>query len=514
MLASLAARLRVYVAAHASALVVGLFSLVVLATRLFTAWTDLGVLWPDEVYQSIEQGHRFAFGYGLVPWEFRDGARSWLFPGVLGVLLKIAAWLGASSGAALVHVAKSFMAVLAAASTVAAMKIADRRAGLAASALTGAFMVVFPPAVVFGSRCLSEMASAPLVAVSALLLTLARSGSGGDGGGGDRDAKSETRRAALSGLAIGLAVFCRYQNGLFVVVFLVGLAAARRWKGAAAFTLATLATGIAGGVLDWITWGKPFASFLLYFRFSVLEGRASGWGTEPFTYYARVLFTSTGWPIVVLAVGALVATKRAPVVAFAAIVYFVAHSFVPHKELRFLLPVVPLFLAAGAIGVVAVATHPRAGGWLSRRDARAPWLGVASLAIAMTIAMGWALPRESFGAIGSTPAFRDRSVWHAFEIPTRALFRAGQRGDLCGVVLSPEADWGYTFGYTALHRDVPFFRDLDAVALASANYVIAPRGARVPTSFAQVEDVDTFALYRREGACAPPPSGYSRRLER
>ena len=501
---SLAVRLRAFVAAHASALVVGLFSFVVLATRLFTAWTDVGVLWPDEVYQSIEQGHRFAFGYGLVPWEFRDGARSWLFPGALGVLLKIATWLGASSGEALVHVGKSFMAVLAAASTVAAMKIADRRAGLAASALTGAFMAVFPPAVVFGSRCFSEMASAPLVALSALLLTSGESGV---------EAKSETRRAALSGLAIGLAVFCRYQNGLFVLVFLAGLAAAKRWKGARVFTLAAVGTGIGGGALDWITWGKPFASFVLYFRFSVLEGRASGWGTEPFAYYARVLFTSTGWPIVVLAVGALVATRRAPVLAFAVLVYFVAHSFVPHKELRFLLPGVPLFLAAGAIGIVAMASHPRVREWLSKRDARAPWLGVASLAIAMTVSMGWAVPRESFGDIGAS-AFHHRSVWHAFERPTHALFRAGQRGDLCGVVLSPEADWGYTFGYTALHRDVPFFRDLDAVALASANYVIAPRGARVPASFAQVEDVDTFALYRRDGACAPPPPGYSRRLER
>ena len=468
MARSLAARLRVFVAAHASALVVALFSLVVLLTRLLTAWTDLGVLWPDEVYQSIEQGHRFAFGYGLVPWEFRDGARSWLFPGVLGVLLKLAAWLGASSGEALVHVGKSFMAVLAAVSTGAAMKIADRRAGLAASALTGAFMAVFPAAAVFGSRCFSEMASAPLVALSALLLTIGESGG---------DEKSEIRRAALSGLAIGLAVFCRYQNGLFVLVFLGGLAAARRWKGARAFTLATLATGIAGGVLDWITWGKPFGSFLLYFRFSVLEGRASGWGTEPFAYYARVLFTSTGWPIVVLAVGALSATKRAPVLVAAVFVYFVAHSFVPHKEFRFLLPGVPLFLAAGAIGIVSIASHRRVRAWLSRRGARAPWLGVASLAIAMTVAMGWALPRESFGDIGA-PAFHNRSVWHAFERPTRALFRAGQRGDLCGVVLSPEADWGYTFGYTALHRDVPFFRALDAVALASANYVIAPRGAK------------------------------------
>jgi phosphatidylinositol glycan class B len=495
----------VHAHSHASALVLAFFTLLVLVTRLYTAFRDDGVLWPDEVYQSLEQGHRFAFGYGLVPWEFRDGARSWLFPGVLGLLLKGAAWLGATSGDAMVHVAKSFMAVLAAVSTALAMKIAERRAGILASAFAGAAMAVFPASVVFGSRCLSEMASAPLVAFSALLLL--------DGEASKSALARSTRRAALSGIAIGVAVFCRYQNGLFVIVFLIGLLVARRWKSASAFALAALGAGALGGALDWITWGKPFASFVLYFRFSVLEGRASGWGTEPFDFYARVLFASTGWPIVLLAAFALVASRRVPVLVASVVVFFFAHSFVPHKELRFLLPSVPIFLAASAIGAAMVASHLRSRTWGGRRGARAmtPFVGVT--AVAMMVAMGWALPRESFGALG-VPTNRNRSVWHAYEGPTRALFRAGLRSDLCGVVLSPESDWGYTFGYTALHRDVPLFRDLDGSSLASANYVIALRGARVPGGYTQVETVDTFALYRRDGSCAPPPAGYSRRLER
>ena len=41
------------------------------------------VVWPDEIFQTLEQAHRLAFGYGIVPWEFRAGARSWLLPGLL-----------------------------------------------------------------------------------------------------------------------------------------------------------------------------------------------------------------------------------------------------------------------------------------------------------------------------------------------------------------------------------------------------------------------------------------------
>ncbi len=49
-----------------------------------------GIHYPDEVMQSLEQAHRLVFGSGLVPWEFRDGARSWLLPGMLAVPM----WLG------------------------------------------------------------------------------------------------------------------------------------------------------------------------------------------------------------------------------------------------------------------------------------------------------------------------------------------------------------------------------------------------------------------------------------
>src|SRR3954447_8881518 len=42
--------------------------------RVYLALTDDGLYWPDEIYQSLEPAHRLVFGYGLVAWEFIDGA--------------------------------------------------------------------------------------------------------------------------------------------------------------------------------------------------------------------------------------------------------------------------------------------------------------------------------------------------------------------------------------------------------------------------------------------------------
>ena len=47
-----------------------------LAVRMFFASAYPTLLWSDEIFQTLEQAHRLVFGYGIVPWEFRAGARS------------------------------------------------------------------------------------------------------------------------------------------------------------------------------------------------------------------------------------------------------------------------------------------------------------------------------------------------------------------------------------------------------------------------------------------------------
>src|SRR5262250_3404042 len=58
------------------------------AFRAWLSFHDDGIYWPDEIYQSLEPAHRLVFGYGLIPWEFVQGARSWALPGLVAGLLK------------------------------------------------------------------------------------------------------------------------------------------------------------------------------------------------------------------------------------------------------------------------------------------------------------------------------------------------------------------------------------------------------------------------------------------
>src|SRR6202012_5067785 len=48
----------------------------------------------DEDFQIVEQSHRFAFVYGVIPWEFEEGTRSPLPPLAISGLFRLAGLFG------------------------------------------------------------------------------------------------------------------------------------------------------------------------------------------------------------------------------------------------------------------------------------------------------------------------------------------------------------------------------------------------------------------------------------
>src|SRR5262245_63430901 len=107
-------------------------SAIVVAATVLRAWLavdDHSVFWPDEIHQSVEQAHRAVFGYGLVSWEFRDGARSWLFPGAIAALWELADMLGIRSSITLMTLARLAMVLGSGAAIFFAAKLAAASRG-------------------------------------------------------------------------------------------------------------------------------------------------------------------------------------------------------------------------------------------------------------------------------------------------------------------------------------------------------------------------------------------------
>jgi len=399
--------------------------------RARVALTDDGILWPDEIYQSLEPAHRLVHGYGLQAWEFVEGARNWTFPGLVAGLLWMAERLGFTEPRAYVTALKLCFALLGTGTALAVFRLARALGASALAAACGAAAFsLAAPTLYFGPRALSETASALPVALGFALACDPRS----------------TRGKRLGGASLlGVSTLLRLQNGLFCAALPLVLLA-RRERRAALEALGVLSVwAVFYGGLDAVTWGGWYHSAVVYLRFNVLEGRSAGWGVSGADYYVRTLATSLTPPLAMcLLLAALFGAWRARSLFLIAFASFTLHSLIPHKELRFILPTLPLVCALASCGLDAL---PRPG----------PRLAAVLLFLLSTLGSAGAFPLLTFGKLGAYDASRaHESAFDDTGPINRLLLAAHLRPDLCG--LKVEAiHLAWTGGHSYLHRPVPLY---------------------------------------------------------
>jgi hypothetical protein len=440
---------------------------------------------PDEVYQYLEQAHRLAFGYGVVPWEYRVGGRSWLIPGLLAGLMKLGALFGGGPDAYLRVVAVALAA--ASLSLVAVAYLwAHRLAGTRAAIIAGTVAATWYELVYFAPRPLAEILATYPLAVG---LYLAATG--------------PRRRGALAaaGALLGLAAALRMQLLPAIAIGLALACAARRPRERAALLLGAAAVVLGAGALDWATWGAPFRSFVTNLRTNLVAGRAALYGVAPLWQYAALYVLAWGGALVPIALLAWAGARRVLVLLAVPLAVLLSHSVIAHKEYRFVFPAVPFLLLAAALGTARLVELLRARGVGPRWAVLAAclgWVGLsATSALATRLAPMWA---------------QGRSEIEAFQALRRDAALCG-----VGIVGTP---WVYTAGYTYLHRDVPLFVAPDAtgaVALRDAfDAALTPPGLDLaPLGFAQVRCwpgafgdgpiYPAICLQVRPGGCAASP---------
>jgi phosphatidylinositol glycan class B len=457
--------------------------------RVRLALTDDGLYWPDEIYQSLEPAHRLVFGYGLVAWEFIDGARNWALPGLVAGLMEVARGLGLDTPGGYLGVVKGFFALLGTACAWGSYRLARTYGATPLAAAAGACLLALGAVpIYFAPRAMSENASAlPVVWGLAIALT-----------------PNASRRALGVGASLlGLAVMLRLQNGVFCVGLLAILAARRQWK-EARLTLGVLAVwAVLFGLLDRLTWGDWFHSARVYLEFNLIKQGGSGWGTAPFSYYSRALLKSMAGISLVSALLTLLALRRARGLAALVIAFYLLHAAQPHKELRFLIPMFPLFAALAGIGLDVVLSD-----WKTDRVRAVLALGVAAVGL-VSAALSGGL---TFGELGQYESTRPQvSAYDDSGAINRLLAVAGQRQDVCGLKIEAPVHLAWTGGYSYFHKLVPLYWGQGPDRGSGLfNYVITlPQLGFGGEEVARDQD---FVLLRlRLPGCAADP-GYSWRL--
>ncbi|MGZ6079420.1 MAG: hypothetical protein ACXWK4_01305 [Myxococcaceae bacterium] len=449
------------------------------ALRGWLAVSDQGIAWPDEIYQSLEPAHRLVWGRGWVPLEFREGLRTWALPGLVAGLLELLRALGLSRPALYVPAAKLVFAAVGVATAWATARLARRMgAGPLESATAGALWALAAPAIYFAPRGLSEPLSAFPVTLGLAWALPA----------------GATRRERILGAALlGFAVLLRLQDALLCVALAGTWLVRRRWREAAEVTVVLLVWAFLFGLLDRLTWGGWFHSAEAYWRYNWVQGKGALFGASPPGYYLRTLWTSMPGVAAVLLAAGVLGVRRAPSLAAAVLLFLAVHSAIPHKELRFILPVLPAAMALAGVGLAVAAT---------RIDRRIP-VGVALAAALVSAARFHAL---TFGELGAYDGQRDAvSAYDDFAPVNRLLLVASELPSLCGLKIEA-THIAWSGGYTYFHRDAPMYSHLGP-SRASRHYdVVLTAASAVPPRVVIARDGPVVLARLFDGPCVPDPS--------
>jgi phosphatidylinositol glycan class B len=314
-----------------------LAALVVGAVPAVLAVAVLGRLHPDEVYQSLEPAFYRAHGYGVLSWEWRAGLRNWAVPLGLSGLLRLGGLFGVVDAWTVRGLIGLPLALLHAGALLAAFRLGSRQSRLAGWACLLA-LGLLPMAWAYAGRTLSEPLSTDFLVLAAVAL--------------ERQSPRD-RVALLGGVSLGLSVVARYGSAPAVLGGLLWLLVLRRFRVLLLAMAGGAAVAVLLGALDAATWGDPFHSLVAWTRFNVLtDGAVRAFGAAPPRFYLPLLLglvPAWVWPL--LCYGALrpaAVGKRVGIALTMAAAALLPMLATPHKEERFLYPVVVLLVLAAA----------------------------------------------------------------------------------------------------------------------------------------------------------------------
>jgi hypothetical protein len=448
------------------------------ALRLATIVAFPSLLHPDEVFQLYEQAHRWAFGYGMVPWEFQEGTRSPVLPFALSLIFQAAEPLfGGPQGyilaARIVLAASSLVAV------AAVYRMGARESSLH-GLLAGLLAAGWHEIVYLAGRPLTEA-----VATTVLLTGLAVASA--------PDALYTRRRLLTVGFCLGLCLVLRVHLAPGILVATIWVARAQ-WRARWLPLLMGGALPVAAfGVADWIVWGAPFVSHLRAFHINVVLDKASEYGVSPPHWYLTHMFSGRHLAAAIILFLAAIRLRASALWIATAAAIIAAHSVIPHKELRFIAPATACLAVVAALGFADLVAYARS---LWPRGQRILTAGAAIAVLAVGVGLGFS---GGFAHIW----YRDRGV-------ILAQAAVARMPDLCAIRLVG-LDWSRTGGYAFLHRNVPILPEAASNLPASAyNVVIATEqaAANVAPPYrrqACFGGVDRVCVLVRDGPCTALP---------
>lgn len=303
-----------------------------LVLRVLLAWYGHGFRHMDESWQVLEPANYLVHGVFSRTWEWDFGLRSWIYPWLVSGLLRFAEAIGIQeplSIAAFTRMWHGLFSLVAIPLTFAVVRASasDRMAKWASWVVA-----IWPYAVFCGVRTHNEMFGAVFVlaAIAAPALLLKRLG--------------EAPAYFLAGAIFGVALALKIDLAVAGLGYGAWQVLTRRWKRAAFLALGVIPLVLLIGIVDRYTWGTWFHSVFARWQSNIVQGAGNQWGVSPWYIHVVNYFDIISVPAVVAFFLLPRAWKRLPeqvrAIWFMNAFFVAAFCAIPHKEKRFLAPII------------------------------------------------------------------------------------------------------------------------------------------------------------------------------
>jgi phosphatidylinositol glycan class B len=287
---------------------------------------------PDEVFQYVEPAWRVLGHDSIVSWEWRYGMRGWLLPTIMAGPVAIGDWI--APGGTSAFVLPRLLAAIASLSIVISAWAFGARVSRTHAVVAGLVAAIWFELVYFAPHTLSEPLATAVILPAAVLLS--------------RDAPS--RRDLIGGGALlALAFLFRFQYAPAVAV-LVLATCWRDWRRIKPLALGGVAILAVGGGVDAMQGAMPFGWLIANIEQNLFQDRAAEFGTAPASIYFGWLWQIWSIAVVPLSVAIFLGYRHGPALLWVGFAVIAFHSFIAHKEPRFVFLSTAVFIIIAALG--------------------------------------------------------------------------------------------------------------------------------------------------------------------
>lgn len=329
-------------------------------------------LHPDEIFQYVEPAWRMLGHDSTVSWEWRYGMRGWLLPTIMAGPVAIGDWI--APGGMSAYVLPRLLVAIASLSIVMSAWAFGARVSRTHAVLAGLVAAIWFELVYFAPHTLSEPLATAAILPAAVLLS--------------RDAPS-WRALVGGGALLALAFLFRFQYAPAIAVLILGTCW-RDWRRIMPLVLGGAAILAVGGGVDAMQGAMPFGWLIANVEQNLLQDRAAEFGIAPASIYLGWLWATWSIAEVPLLFAICRGYRHAPVLLWVAVANVAFHSFIAHKEPRFVFLSTAMFIIIAALGSVDLISLWSRPAWrrLTGGLVAAGWIGTS---VALGATEGWSL---------------------------------------------------------------------------------------------------------------------------